>query len=134
MNAMNGMPIVTLAAALGLSVDLVARQNAGHIIKVGGIDCVSVERSEAYVAEHRRHCEAERHRQAEEWAAKKAQPFPLRERVRRLAQRPSPADPDVPALAMMMANDPDNALERSSRAKSEMIRGDATYHRVRQED
>ena len=82
---------------------------------------ISLEESAAYVAEHRRHCEAERHELAQRFLEAQAQPNEVRERVRALRAQQQPADDDVPALAQMLQSDPDNALARAGRHMDEML-------------
>jgi hypothetical protein len=115
----------------GFDLPTVIRRHADQLTRnVIGLSCLPGEVVRQMIAERDRHEEAERQRQAAELEAAKHRPNPLRERVRRLAQRQRPADDSLDAFGAMLAFDPDNALAVSGRAMDEMLSNSPVYHKI----
>ena len=129
------VPLVTVAAEIGISADEVAQRLGDSVtVDAAGLRAVAAERARVFLADHRAAQQAQRERaerQQAEFAAK--HDAELRRRLQRIRALP-PAQDGVPALALMLARDPDSRLARSSRRLDEMLSGTSVYRPIRGEE
>jgi hypothetical protein len=126
--------VATVSLELGIPVDeLAARLAADVTIDPAGCRAISVERAKAFIAATNAQRQQARDEEAQRWREQLARPHPTRERVRRLARRPTPADPSISAFAMLVGGTTDDPLERAGGHMSEMLSNatSMTYHRIR---
>lgn len=122
--------LVTISSELGTPLDTLLRRLGDRVlVNDAGLRAVSVADCAAYIAEHHAALARRRAEVAAKIEADKRKPNPLRERVRRLAQRPQPADDSLDAFGAMLAFDRDNALNRSSAAMDDMLSSTGLVYR-----
>jgi hypothetical protein len=139
MNSPNAylVPLAVIALELEIDVNALAGQFGDAVtIDAAGLRCVEAGRSRAYLANANAARQAERERiqrQAAETAERiDAANAPLRALLSAIQAQPA-AEPGTPALAAMIANDPDIGFNRRGRFLDEVLGGQNTYHDVQQE-
>lgn len=133
------VPLAVLALELHQPIDNLARRLAGDVVvdPVTGLRAVPATFCRTYLAKV--HDEARRiHQDALRMQAERAANDPAllqRARVRAIQAAQAVPPPDgVSAFEVMLANDPENALNRAGRHMDEMLRGGGTYHPINRKD
>jgi hypothetical protein len=129
------VPLALVGAELGTDADQLARRLDGavSIDPATGIRVISAAHGRRLIDDHRAKAEARLARREKERAEAAANDTSeaVRQHVKALkaAQRDF-VDPDASAFAVMMANDPDNRLNRAGRFMDEFLSGTDHYHAI----
>jgi hypothetical protein len=138
MNSQNGLvPLALLATELEIDIAALAQQFGDDVVPdAAGLRCVPIERCREYIAATHAARRADEERMqtqiAECVAGIDRMNAPVQAMLEAIAAQPA-AEPGVPAIAAMVANDPDIGFNRRGRHMDEMLGGENTYHKV-QED
>lgn len=96
-----------------------------------GIRCIPAAAARDLIATHRAAVQIARDRQRTEREAARQRPHPIRQRLESLhAAQERFEGADLPALAVMMANDVEASMNASSARMDELLTGDSYYHPI----
>lgn len=119
-------PLTLVALEIGGDAGALAVKFADSVtLDEAGLRCVPTDTAHQFIANHRAAVQAQRDRQAAKREAAKRRPFPLRERVRALHRQQERFDgADLPALAVMTADDIEGRQAASAERMNEMLGGE----------